>query len=436
MNPLPTTTQTAPTSSVGHTPHDTIHDAPPEQTAMPRLGTAARVLIPVGLFLSLIAIGVAAVAFGALPKIRSDAALKQDVTDRAAARPRITFTTALAAPVTQTITLPARLEARQEVAIYPRESGYVQQLTADLGDTVKQDAVLAVIITPVLDEQLRVADAAIAVAEARISQAAAQADLSRASLQRVEAVGTSGAVSAETIDQARATAAADAASLAMTRASLLSAKADRDRVAEQKRQATILAPFTGEITQRGYDVGALVIADKTDTNRPLYRITDREEVRLFIDLPQSAAVAILPGQEVRVLIRELPARTFIGRVVRAAAALDSTTRTRLVEARIDNKDHTLLPGMFANAAIEIAREPRPIILPGEAILTRTGKTQVAVIDAENKIRYRSVIITRDTGAQIELATGIDPGDRVAVNMTMQLDEGTTVDPVDRSAKAP
>jgi membrane fusion protein (multidrug efflux system) len=117
-----------------------------------------------------------------------------------------------------------------------------------------------------------------------------------------------------------------------------------------------------------------------------------------------------------------------------APSLDETTRTRLVEARIANDDHAILPGMFADAALELPRGRDTSTVPGEAIAIRDGKQCVAEVRADETIHYVPVQIGRDTGVVVELLAGIAPGTRVAVNLSQQPPEGAAVRPVERAAK--
>lgn len=106
--------------------------------------------------------------------------------------------------------------------------------------------------------------------------------------------------------------------------------------------------------------------------------------------------------------------------MRASASLDPSSRTRLVEAHLDNADHTLLPGMFAECTFSVPREGEQAVILGESLVIRDGKTQVAVIDADSHSLPRRGDRPRGClGGLIELRSGVAPGDRVAVNLARQ-----------------
>ncbi len=402
--------------------------APPE---VPEPSPRSRVVVPIAVVLCLASLGAGVYSLGVAPMLAARADLRAQTQDRAAENPSVPVVRAAPGKALSTIRLPARLVALQDTSVYPREGGYIREINADIGDAVAEGQVLAVIDTPVLDQQIAEALSAINVAESRLAEAVAQAAQSDAQLRRLLSVQDARAVSAQTIDDAKAKSDADLASVGAAEATLQSARVSRQRLEEQKAFATIRAPFKGEITSRDFDVGALVIADKTDTARPLFRITSRDELRVFVDAPQSAALAVAPGQDIAVTVAEIPGRKFLGKVVRASAALDANQRTRLVEGRLPNHDHALLPGMFTEVTFDVPRPDAPVVLPGEAMLIRDGKPAIAVVTSDGTLEYRTVDVSRDLGATVDIARGVEPGELVVINMTRQLDPGAKVRAVER-----
>ncbi|MFO0859782.1 MAG: efflux RND transporter periplasmic adaptor subunit [Phycisphaerales bacterium] len=407
-----------------------------EQTSIkhevPTVGRRARLVVPVSFGLALVGFVMLVILLGVVPRMQARASLVQRTGERLAEKPRVSTTPAVAAGADQKIELPARLQALVSAAIYAREGGYVKEIRADIGDQVTAGQVLAIIDTPVLDQQIRSANANVATSRARVVQAEAQSKSSELTIKRLRSVDA-GVVSQQSIDDAQGRADVDAAALAAAKTSLEAEQANMQRLREQKDLATIVAPFAGEIGERGYDVGDLVIADKTDSNKPIYRVVDRAQMRVFIDLPQSAAVRVEPGHAIRLTVRELPGKDFNGEIVRIASAMDTSTRTRLAEARVQNPTHALLPGMFAEVQLTIPGEARGVLVPSEALLIRDGKAQVAVVK-DGKLEYRPVTIGRDSGANIEILEGVTAGEDVVVNLAKQIAGGSAVEPVARAEK--
>lgn len=414
-----------------HTEHA---DHPVARTGVPRVSKTAAILVPLALLVVLGGGAAVALLAGVIPARRDQKELEQRTAEQLAKPPRVIAAVAIAAPENLTFSLPARLEAKAEAPLFPRESGYLKSVLVDIGDRVTAGQTLAIVETPVLDQELRVADANIHTAEARVAETEAQYTIAKAMLDRLEAVKDGRAISPQDLDDARGRTQAAFAARQAAKAALEAARSDQTRLSERKALANIIAPFDGEISQRGYDVGALVIADKTDTSRPIFTLTDRSEIRAFVDLPQAAAVQVKTGEEIELRVRELAGKVFKGQIVRASAAITASTRTRLVESRIPNPDRLLLSGMFADVRLSIPRDPRPTLVPGEAIIIRSARPHIAVIAGGGRISYREVTIGRDTGETVEILTGLKPGERVAVSLARQPAEGTVVEAIERTVK--
>lgn len=388
--------------------------------------------IPLALGGMVVVIGVLVLLLGVLPAYARRAALNESTAERVAEIPRVVFVEVAESAASARIEIPARLEALQETKLFAQMGGYLGNMQADLGDVVRAGQVLVEIQTPVLDRQLEQNLAAVGVSKAKIDLAAARLELAKATLARLRSVGDSRAISKQAIDEAAANEKTDAANLEAARADLAAVEADGRRLLAQKELARIVAPFDGEITARGFDAGALVVADKTDAALPIFTLTNREEIRAFVDVPQSWSAAVKVGEPIEFTVKELRGRSFNVQVARMAPNLDEATRTRLVEARIPNASHELLPGMFAEAALTLTRTSPTTAVPGEAIVIRDGKTMLAVIDEQDMLRYVAVELGRDTGSIVELLTPVPAKTRVAVNLAKQLPEGAKVRPMPRA----
>lgn len=421
------------TSAHGEANAAAAHQAQPVSHGVPPLGRRAKVVVPLSLALGLVVFAGAVVFLGVIPRVQAKASLVQRTSERLVEKPRVSAVPAASAGAEEKVELPARLQALVSAAIFPREGGYVKEIRADIGDKVAAGQVLAIIDTPVLDQQIRSAGANVGTSNAKVLQAIAQAKSSDATIRRLKSV-EQGVVSQQAIDDAQGKADVDAAAVTAAKAELEAQQAILQSLQQQKELATIVAPFAGDIGERGYDVGDLVVADKTDSNKPIFRMSDREHMRVFIDLPQSAAVRVEPGHAIRLTVRELPGKVFEGKIVRISSAMDTSTRTRLAEARVENPTRELLPGMFAEVGLTIPGAATGALIPGEALIIREGKAQVAVVGSDGKIDYRKVVIGRDNGAKIEILEGIAPGEMVVINLARQLPPGTPVEIAEKQDK--
>jgi RND family efflux transporter MFP subunit len=160
----------------------------------------------------------------------------------------------------------------------------------------------------------------------------------------------------------------------------------------------------------------------------LYRMEQTQTLRAFINVPQSYYRFISVGQNVELAFREVPGRTFPGKVVRTAGALNSATRTLRTEIQVANDKAELVPGLFAEIKFQVRRDEPPITIPERALILQTSGPQVATLDASNKVTLASVVVERDLGQTVELASGLPAGTRFVANPNDTLRDGTVVVP--------
>ncbi len=113
------------------------------------------------------------------------------------------------------------------------------------------------------------------------------------------------------------------------------------------------------ISARDIDVGSLVTAD-VSSGTPMFSIVRSDVLRIQIYVPQDSAFGVKDGESADVLVPEMPDRVFHGTVARNASASQPGTRTLLTEVDVDNKDGTLLPGVYCTVRLAIPR-PQPVI---------------------------------------------------------------------------
>ena len=327
----------------------------------------------------------------------------------------------------QDLVLPGQTAAWYESTIYARVSGYVAKWQVDIGDHVKRGQILASIETPELDAELAAARAQLKASQAQVGARRAEAEFSKTTNERWRD-SPKGVVS----DQEREAKKADYES---AEARLYAAEAqvalDKSRVDQYNALAQfkeVTAPFDGTITERKIDVGNLVTAGSSSTTTPLYRISQTDPLRIFVDVPQNAAGELMKtGVPAEIRATGAIGGVFAGRIARSAQALNAQARTMRVEVDMPNADHALVPGMYVNVAFKL--EPRgQVQVPASALIFRAGGTQVARVDAGGKIAFQNVTIARDDGSMVELASGAKAGDRLALNISSQIADGQTVAP--------
>ena len=327
--------------------------------------------------------------------------------------------------------LPGTIKPLEETKLYPRTSGYVRRWLVDIGDKVKEGQVLAEIDTPELDAQISQARAQLAAAQAAVKQAVANRDYARSSSNRYETLAQQQLVSKSQVEQQQAAAETGDANLAAAQSNVTAAEANLRRLTDSKSFANVTAPFAGTITTRTIDRGSLV-ADNGTT--PMFTLVATDPVRVFIDVPQNVAPSITPGTNAVVTVREYGGRQFIGKVTRAAGALDPELHTMQTEVQVPNTDGALLPGMFSTVAITLPVPHKVVEIPATALYSDAQGLRVATVDAQNKVHFVPITIERDTGATLWVATGLSGDERVVKIAVTTLAEGDIVEAT--AAKAP
>jgi RND family efflux transporter MFP subunit len=365
-----------------------------------------------------------AFVFGYLPRHREQVALAQATEVAGKAELRVEVVTPKVGSSDRALSLPGSVQPLEETVLYARASGYVHKWYVDIGDRVKEGQLLADVDTPELDQELDQARAQLAQAQASLVQSRANRQLSIANLERYKQLAPSGVVSQAELDQRQAQAQVDEATVSVSQATISAQDANIRRLSQLKSFSRVTAPFSGVITQRWVEVGALVTAGN---GQPLYKVAAMDPARVFIQVPQDVAPGIHPDVVARVTVREYPGRSFDGKVSRAAGELDPLTRTMNTEVRVANSDGALIAGMFAEVALTLPSPHRVVEIPATALMTDAKGQRVAVVDAEDKVHLVPVVVERDTGPTIEIASGITGTERVVKLASAALVEGKSVE---------
>jgi len=336
---------------------------------------------------------------------------------------------------TRPLTLPGQTAAWYDSTIYARVSGYVAKWYVDIGDHVRRGQTLASIDTPELDAELTAARAELTAAQAQVKVREAEAEFAKTTYERWRD-SPKGVVSEQEREAKKSDFDSGVAKLNAARAqvALDQAKVDRFTAMTQFKQVT--APYDGKITERHIDIGNLVTAGSSAGNTPLYRMSQNNPMRVFVDVPQSAAGELMKvGVPVQIRAASLPNRTFSGKITRTAEAINPQARTLRVEIDIPNPDEALVPGMYVDVAFQLQTSDM-VQVPAAALVFRASGPEVAVIDAAGHVSFRKVAIGRDDGNMVELASGVSPGEIVALNISSQIRNGEKVTVIESGNGAP
>jgi len=310
-------------------------------------------------------------------------------------------TVSLAAPDARSrrasIDLPGRLEAYSQAQLFARVSGYLKEWKADIGTPVKAGQLLAEIEAPDLDQQIMQA-------EAGVTSARANALLALQTLQRGQSLVTSGAVSKQDLDN-RAAASANQDGL------VKSAQANLDRLRVLEKYKRIVAPFDGLVTARTTDVGQLINAGSSG-GPALFVVSDTSKLRAYVNVPQNYVPSIKIGTKAQITVPEYPGRSFTATVEASAQSVDAASGTTRMLLVVDNSAGELMTGAYANVRLELPAPENAIHVPASALMFDQNGLRVATVTADNRILLKQVTIARDLGKEVEIGTGLAPGDRI------------------------
>lgn len=273
-----------------------------------------------------------------------------------------------------------------------------------------------------------------AVRASEADREAAEADVA-ANQQAIRAAQEAVRTNLAMVGAAKAGVTASRSSVQAGIAQIESSQANVRRYTALRGFERVTAPFSGVITARNIDTGALVKADAdlTSANGTLPRIglfgiARTDVLRIQVNVPQSYVGFVKEGQATSILVQEYPGKRFDGKIYRTAGALDAGTRTLLTEIHLDNRDGVLKPGMYAKVQFAPLQERVAIRVPAASLMIDAQGARIATV-ADGKIHWIAAHIGRDFGSEVEIASGLNGKETVVVNPTVDLVEGHTVNTV-------
>jgi RND family efflux transporter MFP subunit len=356
---------------------------------------------------------------------RSNEAWKNKTWTQAQAIPVVSLIMPIAGTSDRTLTLPGTLQAWYAAQIFSRVPGYLRIWYDDIGAKVKAGQVLAIIDTPELDAQL---------VQARADLASAQASMNLAGItaRRWTSLLKEDAVSKQETDEKEG-------GFAVATAQVNSAKASLDRLLSLKGFSRITAPFTGVVTARRTDIGALVNAGSSaNATSELFEVSQVQPLRLYVNVPQVDVAAIRPDVGVALTVPEYPGKVFQARLATTSNSVSVTSGTLLTELVVDNHDGLLKPGAYAQVQFTFpppqAGQTGSLEVPSSALLFRKTGTQIALLGSDDRVRIVEVGVGRDFGQTLEITHGLSPTDKVINNPPDSITNGELVRLAPQTAK--
>lgn len=277
--------------------------------------------------------------------------------------------------------------AYKENNITPAASGvHIDRILVDVGDKVKKGQLL-ITLNPTQYNQARV-----------------NLKLLEDNLNRLKPVYEAGGISAQEFDQIKA-----------------QYDVQKEVVENLKKNIEVLSPISGVVTARNNEAGDLFM------NQPVLHIMQINPLKVVANIPEQFFSNVKRGMEVSLKLDAYPEEEFKGQVELIHPAINTTTRTFAVEVRVPNSSERLRPGMFSRTFFDMGKR-EGVMVPDVAVLKQVGSSERYVyIIKEGVAERRRVEVGRQVGQQVELLSGVEPGEEVAITALSRLENGAKVE---------
>lgn len=299
-----------------------------------------------------------------------------------------------------------------EVNVMPKMAGKVSEVRFAVGDSVQKGQVLFRMETTEVSLQLQQAEAGLQVAEAAYADA-------KKTLERTQTLFNEGAASQQQLEQAQLN--VESKNPASTRASV-------QLLREQVANATVKSPINGIVTACNVKVGEFA-----SQQMPSFVVVDMNQVVLKADVTEQYINDLAVGQEVAVLVESAGSEPFAGVIDEISPAAGAQTKTYPIKIKMDNKDHIIKPGMFAEADIVVDRKEDVVVVPKSALIDLSGVSTIFV-NEDGVAKAVAVEIGIQTDDNLEILSGIAAGDQVIIKGQYKLSDGMKISITEAESK--
>jgi RND family efflux transporter MFP subunit len=291
-------------------------------------------------------------------------------------------------------------------AVVATQPARIADITKNVGDAVKSGEMLVRFEFPSLGAQTAVNESAVKAADLRVKQA-------QLAQGRIQMLVDKGAASRAELDDA-------GRELAVAEGELAAAKAALSVVQAQGGNTTIRAPFDGTVTERLHNPGDNVRADEND---PILRLIDPKQVQVMVTLPVADTARFVVGATARAVaeghsqpdllrVATRPAPEVGAKTVDVTLAFDTPTELR--------------PGTQVGIEIDAEQRSNVALVPAVAVLRDNPAQPIVVVAAGSVVQRRPVVIGLVDGENIEILSGLKPGELIITQGHSTLRDGTPI----------
>ncbi|MFI3282289.1 MAG: efflux RND transporter periplasmic adaptor subunit [Rikenellaceae bacterium] len=281
----------------------------------------------------------------------------------------------------------SEIKAYKEVDIIPAASGVrIDKIMVDVGDRVREGQLLVSLDPTQYNQQMFTVQNL------------------KADYERLKAVYEAGGISLQTLDQAK-----------------VSYDVQAESARNTKKNIEIISPISGVVTQRNSDAGNMFMSQS------ILHISQIDKLKVLVDVSEQFFPQVYVGMAVAITLEIYPNEVFEGRVSLIYPALDADSRTFTVEVTMDNSSNKLRPGMYARSEFVMGTKSG-IMIPDVAVLKQYGSAENYVyVVKDGVVERRSVVVGRKVGSFVDILSGLNIGDEVAVTAFSRISDGVSVE---------
>lgn len=327
--------------------------------------------------------------------------------------PPVTAALAIETEMPVILAAPGTVEPLATVAIKPRVDGQIVEVGFREGDLVAEGQVLFRLDDRLMKAQIQQAQANISRDEASLRDA-------QSILQRREVLVEKKYVTEASTETARHTVEALKAGIAAGRAQLEMQRTQLDYL-------VIRAPISGRTGSIGAKLGSTI---RSQDALPLVTINQTRPITVSFSVPQTELAllrrALAAKSTAQITVPGSRPATLTGTIGMVDNQVDKSTGTVQAKVVVENADEILWPGQAVELALTVEKMPGMISVPASAVLPAQQGMLVWVIDADEKVAPRVVVVERIVGQTAFLREGVRAGERVVTDGQLRLAPGVSV----------
>jgi RND family efflux transporter MFP subunit len=322
--------------------------------------------------------------------------------------------------------------AQRKSALASKVTGRLIWLGVEEGSLVKKDQVVARLENQDVNASKNQAAANVNVARFTVEQVQAELRDATLSFDRNKELLSRGVVAQQAYDDALARYEKAVAAVAAAEAALKANNAALEGAAALLEYTLIRAPFDAVVLTKDADVGDIVtpLGAAANAKASVITIADMTSLEVEADVSESNLSQVRPGQPCEIRLDAFPELRFRGEIHMVVPTADRSKATVMVKVRFIDKDSRILPEMSAKVAF-LSRSVKPeeekprTALHQTALVNRKGRKVVFLIKGDRAVET-PVSLGGPMGDMVEVLEGVKAGDRVVLNPSNRLRNGSKI----------